>query len=316
MLDGVDNNETWLQTVVIFPSVDALDEFKMQTSDLLGGVRPLARRRRQPADQVGHQQLHGSALRVPSRRRVRRQQLLQQPRRPREAGLQARTSSAARSAARSSRTRRSSSATTRATARRRAQTRLSTVPTLTMRSGRLLGTEPDHLRPDDRPAVPGQHHSRRSDRPGRAQHPRTSSIPSRTPPARGSANGQIINNYLINPIKTRQDNQFDVKVDHNLTHEQPVLRPLQLPEDAPPPAGDAAARRRRRHLRRRRRQHQGAGPRVQRHAHVRAEPWLNEFRFGWIVDQVLHDRRSTTAPTRPTAVGLPGHQPQRGRRRR
>jgi hypothetical protein len=32
MLDGVDNNETWLQTVVIFPSVDALDEFKLQTS--------------------------------------------------------------------------------------------------------------------------------------------------------------------------------------------------------------------------------------------------------------------------------------------
>ena len=31
MLDGVDNNETWLQTVVIFPSVDALDEFKLQT---------------------------------------------------------------------------------------------------------------------------------------------------------------------------------------------------------------------------------------------------------------------------------------------
>src|SRR4029077_2994205 len=32
MLDGVDNNETWLQTVVLFPSVDAIDEFKMQTS--------------------------------------------------------------------------------------------------------------------------------------------------------------------------------------------------------------------------------------------------------------------------------------------
>jgi hypothetical protein len=45
MLDGVDNNETWLQTVVVFPSVDALDEFKMQTSTYsaefgrsLGGV--------------------------------------------------------------------------------------------------------------------------------------------------------------------------------------------------------------------------------------------------------------------------------------
>ena len=45
MLDGVDNNETWLQTVVIFPNVDALDEFKLQTSTYsaefgksLGGV--------------------------------------------------------------------------------------------------------------------------------------------------------------------------------------------------------------------------------------------------------------------------------------
>src|SRR5258708_3157459 len=45
MLDGVDNNETWLQTVVISPSVDALDEFKLQTSTYsaefgrsLGGV--------------------------------------------------------------------------------------------------------------------------------------------------------------------------------------------------------------------------------------------------------------------------------------
>jgi hypothetical protein len=27
------------------------------------------------------------------------------------------------------------------------------------------------------------------------------------------ANGQVINNYLINPIKERQDNQFDVKVE-------------------------------------------------------------------------------------------------------
>src|SRR5438093_4126314 len=45
LLDGVDNNETWLQTVVLFPSVDALDEFKLQTSTYsaefgrsLGGV--------------------------------------------------------------------------------------------------------------------------------------------------------------------------------------------------------------------------------------------------------------------------------------
>ena len=89
MLDGVDNNETWLQTVVIFPSVDALDEFKLQTSHVFRGIRPLAWRRRQPADQVGHQPVPRERVRVPPQRCLRREQLLQQPRRPCQAGLQA-----------------------------------------------------------------------------------------------------------------------------------------------------------------------------------------------------------------------------------
>ncbi len=45
LLDGVDNNEQWLNTVVIFPNVEALEEFKVQTSTYsaefgksLGGV--------------------------------------------------------------------------------------------------------------------------------------------------------------------------------------------------------------------------------------------------------------------------------------
>ena len=53
LLDGVDNNETWLQTVVVFPSVDALDEFKMQTSTYSAEFGTLAGRRGQPPDQVG-----------------------------------------------------------------------------------------------------------------------------------------------------------------------------------------------------------------------------------------------------------------------
>jgi hypothetical protein len=32
LLDGIDNNETWLNSVVVFPSIDALEEFKVQTS--------------------------------------------------------------------------------------------------------------------------------------------------------------------------------------------------------------------------------------------------------------------------------------------
>ena len=62
MLDGVDNNETWLQTVVIFPSVDVLDEFKMQTSTYsaeygrsLGGVVNLQIK-------SGTNSLHGSGF--------------------------------------------------------------------------------------------------------------------------------------------------------------------------------------------------------------------------------------------------------------
>ena len=62
MLDGVDNNETWLQTVVIFPSVDALDEFKLQTSTYsaefgrsLGGVVNLQIK-------SGTNDFHGSAF--------------------------------------------------------------------------------------------------------------------------------------------------------------------------------------------------------------------------------------------------------------
>src|SRR5206468_7253401 len=62
MLDGVDNNETWLQTVVLFPSVDALDEFKLQTSTYsaefgrsLGGVVNLQIK-------SGTNNVHGSAF--------------------------------------------------------------------------------------------------------------------------------------------------------------------------------------------------------------------------------------------------------------
>ncbi len=170
------------------------------------------------------------------------------------------------------------------------QTFLSTVPTMKMRQRGFLGDRHGRstIRPRGQPfagnIIPQQPH-----RPGREQHPRAALSRSRTPPGRAQSNGQVINNYLINPIKERQDNQGDVKVDHNLSSAQSLLRALQLREDASAAAGLAAARRRRVHLRRRRRQHQGAEPGVQRHAHVISSRWLNEFRFGWSLDQVLHD---------------------------
>ena len=166
MLDGVDNNETWLQTVVIFPSVDALDEFKMQTSHLLGRVRTVARRRRQSPDQVRHEQVPRQRLRVSPRRRVRCEQLLQQPRRPREAGFHAEP--------------------VRRHVRRRADqgqdVLLRRLPGASRRAGadvpvdgadagdarrQLLRDESSHLRSDHGPAVRRKHHSRRPHRHGR-----------------------------------------------------------------------------------------------------------------------------------------------------
>ena len=98
MLDGVDNNETWLQTVGDLPEPRRHRRVQAADQHLLGRVRQVARRRRQPADQVRRQPVPRQRIRVPAQRRLRRQQLLQQPRGPAEAGLPARSSSAARSA--------------------------------------------------------------------------------------------------------------------------------------------------------------------------------------------------------------------------
>ena len=134
MLDGVDNNETWLQTVVIFPSVDALDEFKMQTSTYsaefgrsLGGVVNLQIKSGTNSCAAAPSSSIATTRSTPTTSSTTA------PAAP--SRTSSRTSSAARSAGRSSRTRRSSSATTRGIARTQGQTFLSTVPTLAMRNG-------------------------------------------------------------------------------------------------------------------------------------------------------------------------------------
>ena len=63
MLDGVDNNETWLQTVVIFPSVDAIAEISVETNNYSADFGNRGRRR-QPADQVRHQPVPRQPVRV------------------------------------------------------------------------------------------------------------------------------------------------------------------------------------------------------------------------------------------------------------
>jgi hypothetical protein len=114
----------------------------------------------------------------------------------------------------------------------------------------------------------------------------------------------VIDNYLLNPIKHRQDNQFDVKVDHNLTTQNRFftrysyekthrIQPASLPH------GDAGFT-------------FGAGEgniKAQSLAfndtHTLRPNLLNEFRFGWSsikFFQVPIDYGTNPA----TAVGLPG----------
>ena len=127
---------------------------------------------------------------------------------------------------------------------------------------------------------------------------------SNTGGTRQASNGQTINNYLINPVKERQDNQFDVKVDHNLSQSNRFFtrysfQKTHRDQPASLPHGDAGAT-------------FGAG-----NADIKAQGlafndthtlnnnWLNEFRFGWSSVKFLNT--SIDYGTNPAdAVGLPG----------
>jgi hypothetical protein len=153
-------------------------------------------------------------------------------------------------------------------------------------------------------AVPRQRHSERSDRSGGANILDQLYPEPNTAGSRNATTGQVINNYLINPIKERQDNQFDVKVDHNLTQNNRFftrysfekthrLQPASLPH------GDAGVT-------------FGAGDgniKAQGLAfndtHTISSNWLNEFRFGW--SQIKFFMTPIDYLQNPAkAVGLPG----------
>ncbi len=114
----------------------------------------------------------------------------------------------------------------------------------------------------------------------------------------------MINNYLLNPVKERQDNQFDVKVDHNLTTNNRFFTRYSFQkthrlQPASIPHGDAGFT-------------FGAGDgniKAQSLAfndtHTLKQNLLNEFRFGWSSIKFLNT--SIDYGTNPAAaVGLPG----------
>ena len=302
MLDGVDNNETWLQTVVIFPSVDALDEFKLQTSTYsaefgrsLGGVVNLQIK-------SGTNSLHGSGFEF-----------------HRDDQFDANNFFNNRAGRAKPNFKQNQFGGTiggpvlknktfffgdyQGHRETQGQTALSTVPSMAMRAGNFSELSrviydpltnqpfPGNVIPDDRID-------------GVARAILAQLYPEPNTAGTRQANGQTINNYLLNPIKTRQDNQGDIKVEHKLTGSNRFfvrysfekthrIQPASLPH------GDAGFT-------------FGAGD-----GNIKAQSaafndtqtlgsnWLNEFRFGW--SSIKFFMTSIDYGTNPAkAVGLPG----------
>ena len=302
MLDGVDNNETWLQTVVIFPSVDALDEFKLQTSTYsaefgrsLGGVVNLQIK-------SGTNDLRGSLFEFHRNDALDANNFFNnRAGRGKPDFTQNQFGGTLGGPILTGRT--FFFGDYQGHRETQGQTFLSTVPSVAMRSGNfgelsrviydpLTGQPfPSNVIPDNRID-------------GVARAILTQLYPEPNTAGTRQANGQTINNYLINPLKERQDNQFDVKIEHKLTASNRFfgrysyqkthrLQPATLPH------GDAGAT-------------FGAGDGnikgqslAFNDTQMLGSHWLNEFRFGW--SSIKFFMTSIDYGTNPAdAVGLPG----------
>jgi hypothetical protein len=279
MLDGVDNNETWLQTVVIFPSVDALDEVKLQTSTYsaefgrsLGGVVNLQIK-------SGSNQYRGSAYEF-----------------YRNDGLDANNFFNNRNNRDKPDFRQDQFGGTFGGAIfkdrtfffgdyqgmriSQGQTYLSTVPTELMRAGNFSQVNRPIYDPQTGQPFPGNIIPRERWDPA-ARNIIDELYPAPNATGRiSTATGQTIDNYLINPTLQREDDQFDVKVDHNLTSNNRFFTRYSYQQThrflpATLPFGDAGTT-------------FGAGNGdidaqglAFNDTHTFSEKWLNEFRFGW-----------------------------------
>jgi hypothetical protein len=215
MLDGVDNNETWLQTVVLFPSVDALDEFKLQTSTYsaefgrsLGGVVNLQIK-------SGANALHASGFEFLRNSAFDANNFFNnRAGRPKPDFSQHQFGGTAGGPIVKDKT--FYFFDYQGFRVNQGLTYLSTVPSTKMRAGdfselnRVIYDPLTHL-PFPGNVIPQQRWD------PAAKSILNLLIPEGNTAGVVSSTGQIINNYLLNPTLERQDNQIDLKVDHSLT---------------------------------------------------------------------------------------------------
>jgi Carboxypeptidase regulatory-like domain len=215
MLDGVDNNETWLQTVVLFPSVDALDEFKLQTSTYsaefgrsLGGVVNLQIK-------SGANQMHGSAFEFLRNSKFDENNYFNDlAGRPKPDFSQHQYGGTISGPIVKDKT--FYFFDYQGYHVNQGATYTSTVPSAKMRAGdfselnRVIYDPITHL-----PFLGNVIPANRFD--PAAKNILSQMIPEADAAGTRSSTGQTINNYVINPTLERQDNQIDLKIDHSLT---------------------------------------------------------------------------------------------------
>jgi hypothetical protein len=278
MLDGVDNNETWLQTVVIFPSVDALDEFKLQTSTYsaefgrsLGGVVNIQIK-------SGANAMRGSVFEFHRNDAFDANNFFNnRAGRPKPDFKQNQFGGTIGGPIFRDKT--FFFADYQGFRVTQGQTYLSTVPSALMRQGNFSEINRIIYDPVTNQPFPGNIIPQNRWDPA-ARNVLEQLIPEANTGGSRGANGQTINNYLINPNLERQDNQGDFKLDHNLSannrffvrysHQKTHrLLPATLPH------GDAGFT-------------FGAGDGniaaqsiAFNDTHTFGSGWLNEFRFGW-----------------------------------
>jgi hypothetical protein len=277
LLDGVDNNELNLNTVIIFPNVDAIEEFKVQTSTYSaefgranGGVVNIQIK-------SGTNQLHGSGFEFLRNDKFDANDLFNNKfRRAKPAFRQNQFGGTLGGPIRRGKT--FYFMDYQGWRVRNAQTFSSSVPTDLMRNGdfseltRII-YDPLSQQPFSGNRIPASRYDAVS------KNIITQLYPQANVAGQRASTGQIINNFLYNPALQRQDDQFDVKLNHRISEKNQFFARYSFErseqfQPASLPHGDAGGT-------------SGNGSGLIRtqglslnDTHTFSARWLNEARFG------------------------------------
>ena len=302
LLDGIDNNETWLNSAVIFPSVDALEEFKVQTSTYSaefgrssGGVINIQIK-------SGTNAFHGSGFEFLRNDKLDANDFFNnkngKPKPPFKQNQFGGTFGG-----RLLRDKTFFFMDYQGGRIRDGKTYLSTVPTDKMRAGDFSELGRVIYDPVTRQPFAGNKIPLDRIDPA-ARNILDQLYPRANVTGQTASTGQIINNFLDNPVLKRQDDQFDVKIDHYLRENNRFFGRYSfertdrfLPATLPHGDGNFTF---------------GAGTGLIRaqslalnDTHTFSPRWLNEIRFGF--SRIAFKVTSIDAGTNlASKVGIPG----------